>query len=400
MCWTYSPLWMHRINNSMPAIPEKFRVFFPERSIQCHLPSAEKHSLPFDLEPERFEITYDVSQADIIPTMCHVPVPEIVDIIGGHPHIPVMFMPLYNVAEDTGQMYQAVLGNWRTCVDNFFVVNTDYSAQQSHPQAYCYDFLWNRQKAYFVDYDQFVPDSMVLNKKDVCRTWSVYASKKAYSLTDIKPLDSSPNALNRYRKILSPNRVHPDYLTSPRGIYRTLLSHYLLDSTAYFSNWNLDKTLESEQSDLPLNHKQFNGWWPVANHYYNTSVVSVYVETLAGSTAVRTLTEKTLDPLIKGHFILPFGYPGLISDIQSYGFQLPDWIDYSYDTETDDVRRFYLFTRELLRIRDQMDICDLINLRNRDIHILIHNRNVFWHRPYDSLYKKCCDFFVDHMGYS
>lgn len=380
----------------MPGIPEKFRVYFPVHNIDHHMPSAEKHALAFDLEPDRFEVTHDVSQADIIPTMSHAPVSEILNIIGTRTDIPVMYMPLYHVTEDNGQIYNVVENAWSSHVSNFFVVNTDYRANHNHSHAYTYDFLWNRQKAYFVDYQKYVPDSIILNKKDIHRTWSVQATQKAYSVADIEPMKKTLDATNRYRKFLSPNRYNPDYLRTPRGIYRSLLAQYLKPDTAHFSQWQSESTLESEQRDLPINAKQFNGWWPVANHYYQSSVISVYVETLAGNTNVRTLTEKTFDPLIKGHFILPFGYPGLISDIQSYGFQLPDWIDYGYDTEPDDVRRFYLFTREFLRIRDKVPINTLIGLHNRDLDMLKHNRQVFWNRDYDSLYEKCVKYFTDH----
>lgn len=359
------------------------------------MPSAEKMSLPFDLEHERFELTHDIDQADIIPTHTHIPVQEIIDIIGHRTHIPVVYMPLYHVSEDPGQRYETDYQAWRKVVDNVFIVNTDYAAEQNHSHGYCYDFLWNRQKAYFVDYEKYIPYSRVLRKHNVDRTWSAWATQKAYMLSGIEhyPTDCP----DRFRKFLSPSRISPDYLQSRRGTYRWLLMDYMFQGDAYFSDWMQGQTLESEEPDLPINHDQFNGWWPVANHYYNTSIISVYVETLATNTAIRTLTEKTFDPLVKGHFVLPFGYPGLVADIQSYGFQLPEWIDYSYDSETDDVARFYKFTREFLRLRDTVGIEDMIELRNRDIHILHHNRQLFWDRPYASLHDVCAKFFQDHL---
>ncbi len=89
--------------------------------------------------------------------------------------------------------------------------------------------------------------------------------------------------------------------------------------------------------------------------------------------------------MIKGHFILPFGYAGIIEDIKSYGFILPDWIDYSYDKIQNNDQRFAKF---LKTVKETVEI----PLESWHIHytksfdIIRHNRQVFFNRPYDSLY--------------
>ncbi len=364
------------------------RLYFPENGIESHMPCTEKSCLPFDLEPGRFELTHDIHSADIIPTISHHPVPEIAQMLVGANNPVVLCYPVFHVAEDSGQMYQGAQDAWAACTKNFYIAQTDYAASSNHSCAYTYDFMWNRQKAYFVDYYKYVKDSALLKKSDVSRIWTAGTTKKAYALPELVLYDT--NNPNAYKSFLSPNRITLDYLQTKRGIYRRLLSDHLWFHQAHFSDWMSDTFLEAEEPSLQVNNKLFGGWWPVANHYYTTSCVSVYVETLVTHTKIRTLTEKTFDPLIKGHFVLPFGYCGLVSDIKAYGFQLPDWIDYSYDSEPDELNRFYKFIQEFRRLSEYSTL-ELMQLRNADLHILEHNRNIFFQRPYDSMYSICKD---------
>ena len=78
--------------------------------------------------------------------------------------------------------------------------------------------------------------------------------------------------------------------------------------------------------------------------------------------------------------------------MMTYGFLVPDWIDYSYDNIEDNEERFIAFSKSLEKYL-QYSTEDLLQLYNKDYYILEHNRNVFWDRPYDSLYQKVKDFF-------
>ena len=94
------------------------------------------------------------------------------------------------------------------------------------------------------------------------------------------------------------------------------------------------------------------------------------------------VTEKTFDALIRGNFILPFAYPGLIKDLTDvYGFQFPNWIDYSYDSIYDDEARFIAYTESFKKL-DQFTAEEMYTLCVRDLHILEHNRAIFFSRPY------------------
>ena len=119
------------------------------------------------------------------------------------------------------------------------------------------------------------------------------------------------------------------------------------------------------------------------NEYYLDSFVSIYAETLDWGDTIM-VTEKTWDPLIKGHFILPFGVCGLIQDIKSRGFVFPDFIDYTYSTIADDNRRWQSYQNEVRRLIS-LRLDQWQDLWDRNLSILHHNREVFFQRPYHKI---------------
>lgn len=371
----------------------KLKIFVDGFSDSKIFSGFDSHSLPFDLEADFFEIKSDITKCDFIPYMSNTgsyPFGDFVEMYKKYADgKPVLIFSITHICEDKKLYYEQLYSAWKTSgIHNVHLITTDICAEQNHKFAHNYEMLWNRQKAYFYDYDKHVKDSSLQGKQDISRLWSYSASKSMYELPDIVSLDI--NNAHTYKKFLSPNRVTSDYLHTRRGLYRVLFSDYVLDiPDAYTSDWVFRRILEPQESIKNFDVvDDFKGWWPVANHYYSSSILSAYVETIVTYTDIRTVTEKTFDPLIKGHFILPFGYCGIVADIKNYyGFFLPDWIDYSYDTETDEVKRFHLFTKELLRLRNDYTIEELIHLRNRDIDILHRNRQIFQEQPYYSLYQ-------------
>ncbi len=249
-----------------------------------------------------------------------------------------------------------------------------------------YDYLWNRQKIYFTDYDNYDLSN---------RLWTFKSTKKMFDLSDIKPK-------KLIKKFLVPNKTYKqEFISNTTGIdqshtlrskCRVVLEKALLEEDCYFSNPSNYIFLEPQECSAEIlnDYHFFNmgmGFQPVANRYYENSAVSVFVESLASAESKqREVTEKTFNPLIKGHFILPFSYPGIVSDLKNmYGFKFPDWINYSYDSIEDDAERFHEFMKSFARLRF-ISLTDLENLCTRDVDILMHNRQVFYDRPYDSLY--------------
>jgi hypothetical protein len=92
------------------------------------------------------------------------------------------------------------------------------------------------------------------------------------------------------------------------------------------------------------------------------------------------ITEKTFDPLLKGHFILPISNPGTIRRLRDLGFAFPKFIDYSFDEELDIRKRFDLIKAEFSRLLT----LDWPTLYKENQKILTHNQNCVRSIPYDN----------------
>ena len=94
------------------------------------------------------------------------------------------------------------------------------------------------------------------------------------------------------------------------------------------------------------------------------------------------ITEKTWDPLIKGHFILPFSCCNFIQRLRDIGIKMPAFIDYSYDTEPDNERRWQLYSAEIDRLLT-MDLDTWRQHWNDNLGLLLANQRYFSNRDYD-----------------
>ena len=255
-----------------------------------------------------------------------------------------------------------------------FIIHTNLNFKNKHNLIYN-DFYFNRAKLYFTDYKK-----LDLNG----RLWSYYQTKKTYDLNPIpkeKSLTKVWLVLNRFRK----KDIGKDnnYIEN-RQYLRYCFSRFCNYENSFYGNPEEGKLIPGEEINKP-----WHGWQPAANKYYENSLISAYVETLVHyfpmdkkRNSVRCVTEKTFDPLIKGHFILPFAYPTFIDDCKQYGFQFPEFINYEYDKIINNKERFTAWKNEYLRL-DSMPKSTLENLYKMNLSILHHNRNIFWERPYD-----------------
>lgn len=261
---------------------------------------------------------------------------------------------------------------------NLFAVIECQDTGLNHSRILFNDFLWNRSKAYYTNYNWTLPE----------RLW-YYHCPESFELQPVS------QAEQKTRLFLSPNK-----LGRADAVFRARLTdvvlRYDIMPKGYPSSitWKRDGThdlpgnrnnphLTRVQEVLNLPKEHVDGYDPVHNAYYNETFFSVYVETIEiGST--QFVTEKTLDPLIKGHFILPFSTAGFISYLKSQGWRLPDFIDYSYDSILDDELRFRAFRDELFRLCSiSMDTWRQLWLDNIDV--IEYNRNQLYNRPYDKL---------------
>lgn len=241
------------------------------------------------------------------------------------------------------------------------------------------DFLFNRTKAYYLGYPF----------KSTTKLW-YYVGESGYKLPAIK--DSS----TKTKIYIAPNNT---YLNTLRKImYRPKLVELLKNQyghLGYIGNPDDNKNLIlHSQSEFPSvqnieelvnikSHTNYNsqGYNPINNQYYLDTFVSIYGETIEHGSTI-AITEKTYEPFIKGLFILPFSTNGFIAHVRSQGWQLPDFIDYSYDAIDSVEERFIAYCDELHRLLS-MSLETWCQHWDNNINVLTHNRGLFFQRPYD-----------------
>lgn len=351
-----------------------------------------KNFLPFDIEFDKFIHTPNLAEADIIAIHGH-------DCFGQHqvydkvkkikelnlrPEQKLLILHIFHLDHcfPDRRNFLFVRKILEQELPNQFAIVHTNSALNMEIQ---YDFLFNRQKIFFTDYN-------LIDLRE--RLYVMGTDIKNFELLPIEKM--SDNKTNSIRKFLCPNRIYQIF-DHPRLEYRNQLHTFLkkYPDQGHMSDFKNNITLESNNT-MSDRFLEQGGWYPVANHYYRGTYCSIYGETVTGKInsdfPYKSITEKTWDPLIKGHFILPFGYQGLIDHIKSYGFKMPEWIDYSYDYIEDNDQRFKAFLYSIEKLL-KFSINELHDLYLQDYDMLVHNRRLFWSRPYDSLYDKVVDFF-------
>jgi hypothetical protein len=262
----------------------------------------------------------------------------------------VVLYDLVHTDDYVNQKHAEFVNNFPHANKYWITVNQSDSVRsnsENNMWAVSWNFMWNRFRAY---YTETIPENLHLHH---------YAAGK-YNLPvlDINQRKS--------KKFLSLCGREFGYRTN---VYNLVNEHA---PDGYISNRSRNIFLEGS----PV----VGAFSPVPNMFYTDSVLSVYVESNFTSTELIHITEKTFDPLVKGHFILPFSNPGTIDYIKYMGFMLPDFIDYSYDREQDPAVRFKMFSNEFKRLMQ----LDLKTLWYENFSILEHNQKCLQTIPYDT----------------
>lgn len=130
-----------------------------------------------------------------------------------------------------------------------------------------------------------------------------------------------------------------------------------------------------------LVRSDWSGNSPPHNAYYTNTFVSLYGETVEYGTTTM-VTEKTWDPLIKGHFILPLSNSGFIAYLKTWDLRFPDFIDYSYDSIEDYDQRIAAWLEEVRRLMS-LSIDTWRQHWQDNLHsVLHHNRAVISRTDY------------------
>ena len=340
----------------------------------------DTHSLVFEMSPD-WEIVTDTNLADAL---------IIVDNNGDdlepirrcyRPHQVLIIQMIFHLGEYMSYEWycNGIKDKFKSITTKVIIIHNNLSYRRCTGMVY-YDHLFDRQKLYSTDYDRGV-------KLDR-RVWTPQCTKEMYALHPINK--------KMEKKYLALMRVYHggplDHPLASRMVVRTRIKSLLNKTDTHMSDDHTTLFLPNDTSDdvtMYTRHSHGGVWYPVSNTYYDTSIVSVYSETIVDHSyhnsprnLASIVTEKTFDPMIRGNFVLPFGYPGLIKDITDiYGFKLPDWIDYSYDSIIDNAARLAAYEESLKKL-DAYSLEEMYALCIRDQHILEHNRSVFFTRPY------------------
>jgi len=237
------------------------------------------------------------------------------------------------------------------------------------------DFLFNRTKAYYSQYP-FRSDTQL---------W-YYHDAISYKAPRLVQADAK-------RKIfVSPGKTYNGQ-RKYRGQLMSKIRNY--SDIGYIGNRDDNPDLflysQAEFPDPAININQLEnetrpqwddwGYSPPHVEYYKNTFVSIYGETIEYGNTIM-ITEKTWDPLIKGHFVLPFSCCNFIQRLRDIGIQLPAFIDYSYDAEPDTDRRWQLYSAEIDRLL-AMDLDTWRQHWNDNLALLSANQRYFHDKDYD-----------------
>ena len=185
----------------------------------------------------------------------------------------------------------------------------------------------------FAEYDTRLAQSTIPQNKFLiyCRDWS---HRREYRLKFLEML-----AINQLANDSMISVMH----TNSDGI------HY---SQHKFSNPDLDLTRPEIISQFENNNLSSTTSADYDYLDFITTEISVVLETVFDDSRIH-LTEKTLRPIACGHpFILAAG-PGALEYVRSYGFKtFAPWIDESYDSETNSVKRLEKIIQAMKKIQN------------------------------------------------
>lgn len=293
------------------------------------------------------------------------------DIIDGWRNLPgkkVSFDIWHNTDDQTLRYKQWLEDN------DVYVVTNAVDNVFTHPRIVVNDFLFNRTKAYYTGF-KFNPETI---------KW-YFASEQCYSIpehvTELKT-----------KIFVSPLGYRDSFrLKFQACVYRLKFQKFItnflnfghVNQPMLFSNLDLPKSasIVDLENCKPAKMYQRQGYTPPHDAYYKNTFISMYFESIEIGTSI-AVTEKTYDPLIKGHFILPFSSAGFVKHLQTLGFLMPPFVDYSYDSIVNDADRFETYCAEVERLvhtsitQWQQWWVDFASLRK-------HNQQLFFTKDYD-----------------
>lgn len=344
---------------------------------------------PFFAQDKRCAVVRDIKSADSVGVFSDISTVsnQLIE-LAKYPNIKYVFLlEVYHMWEEMHQ--GAGDSTWHVCVLEEGLKKRGVRLIHLHTNplykgGVYLDYMWNRQKAVYVNFNKYGYG----DRDGEGDTHIGGVTDRMFRLAEI-----GVKSFKDTKVFLAPNRTNWRYLDyNDRIQKRIALRYFLEDYSGYISDPDRGVALEPQCPEDVVGVPQagFEGFSPVHVRYYESSYVSIVIETLtyyADKTPVGGITEKSFTPLIQGHFLLPYGYPGMIEHIRKYGFTLPDWIDYSYDTIINDRERFHRYLQSVFGLLSK-PLQELEALYKKDKWMLKFNREIFFNRPFDNLYEK------------
>ena len=260
-------------------------------------------------------------------------------------HDAVIFYDIVNTGDYEHGKFRQFVSEFRHNNKYWLTLNQNTNFVLDGVKIIPWDFMWNRTKAY---YTEAVPKDLHLHH---------YSAGK-YTLPKLD-----------FERVRSKQYLS---MTGREYGYRIQLYDFVKDFGGYVSNRSRNIYLEGS----PV----VGAFSPVPNEFYLDSYISIYVESNCLQSDLIHITEKTYEPLLKGHIILPFSNPGTIRRLRDLGFAFPDFVDYSYDTIQDPIARF----NALKEVFKNLLMQNLPKLYQDNQHIFTHNQNCVNVIPYDN----------------
>jgi hypothetical protein len=311
----------------------------------------------FDINAEPYEFSNDATR----------PV-DFVLAPSQHKHAKILFLDIWHGTENQHKKILRLLEDPRR-----IVVSNLINPELNHPRHVFVDFVFNRTKAYYSQFPFQVGT----------KPWYYHGIQ---SFIDCELV----SAESKKKIFISPSMTY-----NGTRVHRTMIVKFLENykNIGYLSNYDDQGTFlyphiefpylysieDLEQQDRPLSYN-FWGYCPPHNAYYQNTFISIYGETIEyGDTYI--VSEKTYDPLIKGHFILPFSNKGFIALLKEQGILFPSFIDYSYDNIADNQNRFLAYKDEAQRLLN-MSLDDWRQHYQNSLELLYQNKLWFHQRNY------------------
>lgn len=271
---------------------------------------------------------------------------------------------------------------------NEFVITQTQDPTINNPHLISYDWQFNRIKSYYSHFP-WRPGTVIWNHSGVnghiADQLSKAEDKQKIFLSATRTTWDSPSGnrpLTARKSLPALLRKHYKDLGWIGNITGEYPYDFLYPNMA-FTHYDRATWVDGEPKNDPVNF----GWskhygCPAHQTYFKDTFISIYVETIqSGSSLI--VTEKTYDPLIKGHFILPFGKVNFVQRLRDIGIQLPNFINYSYDAIEDFDHRLATWHAEIHRLLN-IDIDTWRqHWRENELSVLHANQLWFHRRDYD-----------------